>query len=56
MPEEKIELTAEHVEFLNDLRDSGNINMFGSVPYIQDEFDVSKKEAEAIMFAWMERD
>ncbi len=56
MTEEKIELTEEHVEFLNDTRDSGNINMFGSVPYIQDKFNVSKKEAEAIMFAWMKRD
>ena len=35
----------EHLEFLDDLRDSGVTNMFGAGVYIQEEFGVSSTEA-----------
>jgi len=44
-----------HLEFLDDLRESGIINMFGARPYIQDEFpELSKTEVEEVHNYWME--
>jgi hypothetical protein len=40
--------------YLNGLRESGAINMFGAVPYLEDTFDMSKAEAKAALFAWMD--
>jgi len=40
-------------DFLNDLRDSGAINMFGAVPYIVEEFGVNKYEARDLLKNWM---
>ena len=50
---EKSVLTADHKEFLDDLRESGVTNMFGASSYIVEEFGVSKQEARAILSAWM---
>ena len=41
-------------EYLTLLRDMGSINMWGAVPYLEDQFDMSKAEAKAALFAWME--
>ena len=46
--------TDEQNEFLNELRESGETNMFGAVPYIIDEFCVEKNEALEILSEWME--
>lgn len=43
----------EHKEFLDELRKSGETNMFGATPYLMDEFDLSKREARAILGGWM---
>ena len=40
--------------FLNDLRDSGVINMFGAAPYLQDEFGLEKGEARQVLANWMQ--
>lgn len=40
--------------YLMALRDSGKINMWGAVPYLEDRFDMSKAEAKAALFAWMD--
>lgn len=45
--------TNEHWIYLENLRRSGVVNMFGATPYIMDEFDVDKKEARAILMDWM---
>ena len=42
------------LSFLNILRDSGATNMLGAIPYIQDEFDLDKKESRRLLFLWME--
>lgn len=47
-------MTDEHKQFLEDLRDSGETNMFGATPYLMDEFGLSKSEARAILTEWME--
>lgn len=47
-------LTDEYREFLNDLRDSGTINMFGAPRELQAEFGLDKQEARAIFKEWTE--
>lgn len=39
--------------YLEDLRRSGVTNMFGAVPYLQEEFDLDRKEATRILSDWM---
>lgn len=46
-------VTDEHLEYLDDLRDSGETNMFGAGPYLQEEFGVTKHEAHDILGYWM---
>ena len=41
-------------QYLDDLRESGVVNMFGAAPYLQDEFGLNKYEARAILCEWME--
>ena len=43
----------EVLEYLNILRDSGVTNMLGAIPYIQDEFDLDKKESRRLLLLWM---
>lgn len=49
-----MKLTEEHKKFLNELQDSGRANMWGAVPHLQKEFCITEKEAEAILFKWMD--
>jgi hypothetical protein len=46
-------VTQDHLEFLDDLRDSGVTNMFGAAPYLVTAFEVSKSEAITILSYWM---
>lgn len=41
-------------EYLDDLRDSGDTNMMGAGPYVQEEFNLSKDAARALVLEWME--
>ena len=44
----------EHLEFLDDLRESGSTNMFGARPYLMDDYpELSKQEAADIVSYWM---
>jgi len=43
----------EMFQYLDDLRESGVVNMFGATPYLQDEFGLDKHEARAILCEWM---
>lgn len=40
-------------EYLDDLRESGIVNMFGSPEFIQDEFGLSQDMARDIVSEWM---
>ena len=42
-----------HLEYLDDLRESGITNMFGAAPYLQQEFDIPMNEAKLILSYWM---
>ena len=41
--------------FLESLRRSGIVNMFGSAPYVQEAFGVSQKKAVDIVSDWMKK-
>ena len=52
---EKPEVVEEkHLEYLDELRDSGITNMFGAGSYLQNAFDVDEKDASAILSYWMD--
>lgn len=39
--------------FLENLRRSGETNMFGAAPYLVREFDIDYEEANAILCDWI---
>ena len=44
----------EHLEYLDDLRESGVTNMYGARPYLLDAFpELTKEEAREILLYWM---
>ena len=45
---------AEVKEYLDDLRESGETNMFGAGAYLREEFGFSKAEASAELSRWMQ--
>lgn len=45
----------EYFEFLDDLRASGTINMFGAPKALQEVFGLDKAEAFEIFTAWTEK-
>lgn len=44
----------EHLEFLDDLREEGSVNMFGAAPELAVEFGMNKNDARAILVYWMD--
>jgi hypothetical protein len=46
--------TATMFRFLNQLRESGSINMFGASPVLAESFGISVKEARVVLSHWME--
>lgn len=47
-------MTSAHTEFLNELKTSGQTNMFGAKDFLMDEFiDLKEKEAKDILLYWM---
>ncbi len=43
----------EHLEYLDDLRESGVTNMFGAGPYLSREFGLDDDDARTIVAYWM---
>ena len=44
----------EHLEYLDDLRESGETNMYGAKPYLMGDYpDLEGKEAGDILTYWM---
>jgi len=43
----------EHVEYLDELRESGEINMLGAGRYLTDEFGLSVTDADTIFRYWI---
>jgi len=54
MEEKPTFVTDEHLNYLDDLRESGETNMFGAAPYLIDEFpDLNKYDARSVLSYWM---
>ena len=45
--------TATMYRFLNQLRESGSINMFDVIPVLAESFGISSKEAGVVLSHWM---
>ena len=43
----------EHLIYLDELRESGDVNMFLAGQYIEDEFEVEKQPARDILTYWI---
>ena len=41
-------------KFLDDLRESGSVNMFGAGPVLQEVFGLERREARMVVKDWME--
>ena len=39
--------------FLDNVRESGSINMFGAAPVLQEVFGLDRREAKDILLEWM---
>ena len=38
--------------YLDNLKESGDTNMFGASPYLVDEFNIDKSEARKVLAKW----
>lgn len=47
-------LTDEHLEYLDELRESGDTNMWAAGAWLQAEFDIDKQQAGAVLRYWMD--
>jgi hypothetical protein len=43
---------AEFFEYLDELRESGETNMFGAGPYLREEFGLGRETATSVLIAW----
>ena len=43
----------EAYTYLDNLRESGETNMFGAGSYVESEFGISKSEAKEFLLGWM---
>ena len=43
----------DHYRFLVKLRNSGDTNMYGATPYLQEFFGLDRREARNILTEWM---
>jgi hypothetical protein len=39
--------------YLDNLRESGVTNMYGAAPYVEEEFGLGHREAQAVVGRWM---
>jgi len=44
----------DYFTYLDDLRESGETNMYAARPYLEEAFDISKDEAAAVLLEWMQ--
>lgn len=44
----------EYYVYLEELRQSGVTNMFGSAPYLREEFGLGRRESIKIVASWMD--
>jgi hypothetical protein len=44
---------SEMFEYLDTLRESGVTNMFGAGQYLEQAFDIDRREAKSVLLEWM---
>jgi hypothetical protein len=44
----------EHLTYLDDLRVSGETNMWGAGAWLTDEFGITRRQASVILTYWMD--
>ncbi len=47
-------VTDERLEYLDGLRESSVVNMYGAGEYVENEFGVDRMEAKEVVKYWME--
>lgn len=45
---------AEIFAYLEELRESGETNMFGAAPYLENEFGMTRNESKTWLRRWMD--
>lgn len=45
--------TKEQLEYLDRLRESGTVNMFGAAPHLELAFGLSRSDARIVLGEWM---
>jgi len=48
-----LDYLTEVFSYLDDLRDSGATNMFGASPYLEEQFNMSRKVSQKLLGLWM---
>lgn len=48
------DIESKHMIFLEDLRQSGQTNMFGAVPFIQLKFKIDETKSRDILLFWLD--
>ena len=46
-------LEDDHLEYLDRIRESGAVNMYGAAPYLASAYGLNTKTARAILAYWM---
>jgi len=54
MTQKKKQDHSEWFPILVELRDSGNMNMWGAPRWLEEEYDLPKEKAGQIFFQWMD--
>ena len=47
------EFQEDYFTYLNELRASGETNMYGAAPYLEDKFWIEPSEAKEVLRLWM---
>ena len=48
-----LKLTKEHIKYLEDLRDSGAMNMWGAGTALEEAFNLEEADASDILIEWI---
>ena len=47
-------MNKEYYDYLINLRDSGEVNMWGAAPYLVAEFGLTRREARTVLLEWIQ--
>ena len=49
----RTKIMRKEFRYLNRLRESGATNMYGAAPYLEMEYDMTRREATKVVAAWI---